>query len=415
MTIAALLRLSGPPLSLCELADRITEAWSEIGRLGLRPSTDAAGRLRRPYSWTSDGTPAKPPPVSEEWLSPGNSLDDAVAVLLNRSLPVEPDGLLWDVRLLHDRLTRQQAVVFSAHHALLDAQSLAVLVRLLCQGPGGLTTATAPGSRRVFTPQRPSANARTVLEALRSFSRPARLHRRAPLVGPQRVVGWSTVARATVSAAQHALPNASVTVNDVALAAFAGALRTVPDILGDRPRLAGVRSSVPVSFRPALAAEHHLGNLVTLARVRLPVDVDDRARRLQLTYRAMAEHKRRHTAFGAARITAGICLTGSLGVHVLAEAMFANPWMASTSFSNVRLCDAPLRFGRCQVEEFSTFACLPPRMAMLAMFTTYREAHTLTVTTHSSLHHHLPRLAAAFASELHSFAVLGSLHAEPEG
>lgn len=60
------------------------------------------------------------------------------------------------VRLLHDDVKRQQAVVLSAHHALLDAQSLAVLVRLLCEGPGALTPATAPGSRATDTLRRPT-------------------------------------------------------------------------------------------------------------------------------------------------------------------------------------------------------------------------------------------------------------------
>ncbi|MFD8594373.1 WS/DGAT domain-containing protein [Kitasatospora sp. NPDC059646] len=396
-TVAALLRLTGAPLSPGELTARVSEAWAGVARLRLRAATDGGhGR----YRWRAVGPDRFPVPVSERWLRPGEELDDAVAEQLDRCLPAEPGGPPWEVVLVHDGA--RQAVVLGAHHALLDAQSLAVLVRLLGEGPGALTA--FDGGPDV-THRRPPGSWRGLAAALRCWAPSACLRDRVPLPAPRRVTARVTVARSTVTAARRALPERPVTVNDVALAAFAGALRAVPGALGGRPGPSGVRCLVPVSSRPALAAEHCLGNLVSAVRLRLPVEAEDPVERLRLTHRAMSGHKRRGTAAGAARITRFACGRGPAGVHAYVALTVARARVAGgTSCSNVLLCDAPLTLCGRPVAEFTVFSCLLPRIAMLTMFTTYGESHTLTVTAHHLLRPRLPALCAAFAREVDALA-----------
>ncbi|MGW8066582.1 WS/DGAT domain-containing protein [Streptomyces ziwulingensis] len=403
-TLAALLRLSGPPLHLRELTERVERAWGVVPRLWLRPHTDDRGRPLRPYRWLTPAAPLPPAPVAQERLDPGERLEHVVSRLMNRCFPLVPGGLLWDVHLLHDAAARRQTVVLSVHHALLDGQSLGVLMRLLCQGPGALTPATAHGVTVPFTHRYPSGGVRATASVLTNVTLPAPRHDRVRAAGNQPAVGWSTVPRQLVATARRALPDMPVTVNDVVLAAFAGALRAVPGTLGDRPVPTGVHSAVPVSMRQAMAAEHHLGNLAAAVRVRLPLEVDDPVRRLHHVHRVMTGHKRRRTAMGAARIMAVLVRPEPVVVDLLGELTLANPWMRAVSCSNVRLCDTPLRLAGRPVEDFFTLSCLPPRMSVLTMFTTYEDTHTLALTARHVLGPGLPRLASAFLREVEALA-----------
>jgi WS/DGAT/MGAT family acyltransferase len=90
---------------------------------------------------------------------------------------------------------------------------------------------------------------------------------------------------ADVSAAKH---RAGATVNDVCLAAVAGALRGLARLRGETPQ--SLKAMVPVDVRVEGQREH-LGNRITFAFVQLPVATRSRAGRLEQVRRETAAFK----------------------------------------------------------------------------------------------------------------------------
>ena len=78
------------------------------------------------------------------------------------------------------------------------------------------------------------------------------------------------------------------TVNDVCLAAVAGALRETALSRGQTPRV--LKAMVPVNVRPD-EERHALGNRISMAFVDLPVGLSSPAARLEAVRRASAEFK----------------------------------------------------------------------------------------------------------------------------
>jgi diacylglycerol O-acyltransferase / wax synthase len=152
--------------------------------------------------------------------------------------------------------------------------------------------------------------------------------------GPRRRFAVARADLAAVRAAGHAQGG---TVNDVVLAAVAGALRSVLRQRGERPgRLV---ASVPVSARRA-AGTATLGNQVGVRPVELP-DLDDPARRLAAvarTTRALPDVPR---GASAAVLTPLLRLLGRLG---LLRWYVDRQRMVSTFVTNVRGPAAPLSF-----------------------------------------------------------------------
>ena len=124
---------------------------------------------------------------------------------------------------------------------------------------------------------------------------------RSPLngrIGPHRRFAWVDAELASLKAIKNALGG---TVNDVVLAAVAGALRTY-HLAHAWPTTEGLRAMVPVSVR-ADAERGALGNKVSTIYAPLPIDLDDPIARFRAVHEAMRGLKESGQAVGAEMLT----------------------------------------------------------------------------------------------------------------
>lgn len=234
------------------------------------------------------------------------------AQLLARRLP--PDRPPWQMWLV-DGADGCSSIVAVVHHCLVDGVSG---IHLLEHMLSGVAREAEPTRARRRAPDMPPARGRLVAREIRqratSLARLARgIGRVAPLARAVADLLWQGLhpssdiglnprhtgrAReiASVSAELDSLRRIrrayGVTLNDVVLAAVAGALRQLLIRRGIDPRLASdVRAMVPVStLHPGDDALS--GNRVALLLARLPVDESDPVRRLRRTAAVTGDLKR---------------------------------------------------------------------------------------------------------------------------
>jgi diacylglycerol O-acyltransferase / wax synthase len=285
---AALVLATGPGFSVAQAQRLLGERIRAVPRLRQRLRRAPPG-CGRPF-WADD--PAfdlryhvrqRPCPL------PGDEralLQVAVAVTgepLSRSRP------LWSATFVTGLAGGGTGLVLVMNHVLADGiGGLAVLAGLVDGIPGRPRGDSRAASFPVPAPRvralaadawaararglaHPARSARAIRQGLTELGG-ARPPRRLPPtslnrpVGPRRRIDVVAADLAAVSALGHACGG---TVNDVILAAVAGALR---DLLASRgEHLALVMASVPVSARPAAAAGQ-LGNQVGVMPVALPAD-----------------------------------------------------------------------------------------------------------------------------------------------
>jgi diacylglycerol O-acyltransferase / wax synthase len=235
------------------------------------------------------------------------------------SQPLDRERPLWQVYLVPRLADGRAGLVFKMHHALVDGKSAVELALLLFD----LEPDPEPEPAEDWLPARSPSAARLALgalagnaaEPLRAARGMARLAgttrdggltgtlRRAALafeqdllrsapasylngpIGPSRVLVRH---RARMSDLVEAKRRAGVTLNDVCLAAVAGALRNLASLRGERPR--PLKVMVPVSVRGE-SERRELGNRISFAFIELPVAVRSRAERLQQIHRATSAFK----------------------------------------------------------------------------------------------------------------------------
>jgi diacylglycerol O-acyltransferase len=161
----------------------------------------------------------------------------------------------------------------------------------------------ARGVRRVMRgPRRALRRATGAVVAAGTFAWTGIAAPRSPFnfdVGPHRRFAW---VRASLADMKHVKNELGGTVNDVILAAVAGALGRYMRARGHATVGLELRAMVPVSVR---TSEQHgkLGNRVTAMMASLPVWCEDPVRRLQLVRESMGDLKQSKQAMGASLLT----------------------------------------------------------------------------------------------------------------
>ena len=156
-------------------------------------------------------------------------------------------------------------------------------------------------------------------------------------VGPNRRFSVAEVPVADAKAVKNALGG---TVNDVVLAAVAGALRVLLRRRGERVRGLTLRAMVPVSTRDP-SQETALGNQVSMFFVDLPIGISDPARRLRRISAETKELKSSHQAVAAtALINSAQWAPPTL--HGLAARLLARQRWVNLIVSNVPGPQVPL-------------------------------------------------------------------------
>ncbi|SEQ47265.1 wax ester/triacylglycerol synthase domain-containing protein [Streptomyces radiopugnans] len=314
--------------------------------------------------------------------------------LVARPLPV---GLPpWRLTLVAGADRGRFAVVLTAHHALLDGRSLEILLSSLFDGTPGRGGRSGTGVRAV--------------EAL-SAAHPDRvrpgLPRPSAALGPGRALplprgrrpepdlAWTEVDADAVRAARRALPGLGATLNEVLLAAAAGALRTVH---GDPERWPGaprpLYGAFPVDLRTP-REDRMLGTAVSAVRVPLPVTAADPGERLAACRGALAAFGPVHGGADTVRRAVGAAARlGPWAVRLLA-ALSCSPGFCPVTCLAFGWPRGPWSLDGRPLERIVP---LPPVLApgsVCLALTDHAGAYTLTAVTHT-----LPGLARPLADAL---------------
>lgn len=195
-----------------------------------------------------------------------------VGLLLPRDRP------LWHLHVI-DRGAAGTAVLCRIHHALADGFAQLALLQSLGDGPARPRPHTAPHGRSAGGVIRQAAS----LTRLIGLPHDPPTLLKHPLTREKRVAWAPAIPLAQVKAIARGL---SATVNDVLVAAVAGALRSLLVAHGDE--VAEVRAMVPVTLRDAPATTDGVGHHFGLVIVGLPLGIADPVERVAETSRRMA-------------------------------------------------------------------------------------------------------------------------------
>jgi diacylglycerol O-acyltransferase / wax synthase len=251
--------------------------------------------------------------------------DAALEALIGRvmSQRLDRERPLWEDWLIEGLSGGRWALLSKVHHCMIDGVTGNELYRLICD------TGATPG-RPVpddWQPA-PAGDLDLTLDALGRLARmPFEQARRfaSAAAEPQRTAGrLGALARGATALAEAFLPAPPtslsgplgrarryavartpladikavaeahrVTVNDVYLAAVAGAFRRTLLARDEQPEAGSIRTLVPVNVRHR-DAQHVLDNRLSSLLLDLPVEIDDPAGRLRAVHDRIAELRERH-------------------------------------------------------------------------------------------------------------------------
>ncbi|MGC0317659.1 wax ester/triacylglycerol synthase domain-containing protein [Kitasatospora acidiphila] len=320
MTVGYAAWFDGPPPTLTQLRARVRQRLGGFRRLRAVP-------VAKGDNWPhwQEG----PAFEADHHLTASGEL----IPLLTESLPAGRPP--WQLHLLPD--ADGFALLLRAHHALLDGQSLSIMLNVLLD----------PAPEHRPRPQAPPPSlARKVAWALDDLlpkARPLPFHGR---LGPGRHLAFTGLPSELLTAARHALGARKTSNTAVLLTAIAGALRESG--LTGSPACAMVPVDVRTADQPTLLGNHY-------ATVRLPLPahpdpgrrlaaLEHRIRRTDLRQRALfqadlvAARPRRVTAFGTA---AGRYVDSPHYFSLLCTSLPAAPGAAAT-LDTARLTAAAL-------------------------------------------------------------------------
>jgi diacylglycerol O-acyltransferase len=262
--------------------------------------------------------------------------DTALEALISRvmSQRLDRDRPLWEAWLIEGLPEGRWALLSKVHHCMIDGVSGNELYRLICDAgpeprrpvpdrwqpapPAGAADLTLDAlghlARIPFDQARwlagavrdPGRVARTLGGLARGAAALAESFRPVPptaLTGPlgrarRYAVARTPLAGITAVAAAH-----EVTVNDVYLAAVAGAFRRLLLARGEQPEAVTIRTLVPVSIRSG-DARHVVDNRLSSLLVELPVEIEDGPLRLRAVHDRVTELRARHEVEAGAALFA---------------------------------------------------------------------------------------------------------------
>lgn len=386
-TWGTLVRLRGAPPTLEETAALATERLGGLPALRLT-SPDPAGRRPR---WHL-GPPANAPRnVAAVATGAGHgSLRRTVGALLAERIPADTPP--WRLDLLTGYSGEEFGVLLRCNHALCDGVSGGLLLRRLLS-PAPPARPLAPG-RPVPAP----GPVRTLLPVL------PRLIRAAGPLGidvapsPGRHVAWVHVPREVAEEARGPMPGLSrPTLNDVYLAAVAGALRRV-SARPSRPAFA----LVPVDIRrPGDATA--IGNCVSAVRVPLPVHLPGPAHRLAAVHAATSRVKREGQARALIHAARAADRAGARARSLLSRYVYSTRY-ANLVCSNLPITLEPLELAGRPVLDMATATVLPDRHGLALLLHGYGGTVTVTVLASAGLADRADLFAKELEQEFHLLA-----------
>jgi WS/DGAT/MGAT family acyltransferase len=330
------------------------------------------------------------------YRAPGPFDDLADEVL---SMPLRRDRPLWEMWICEDRELQQIGLVGKAHHCMVDGIAAVELACLLLDptpeppdcSDDDWQAAPEPGAERLL-----ARGVRDLVgeqlgllrEPLRALTSPAQAARQAAAGALQMTRALShSVCAAPASVlntelsplrhlvrTQHPLEDLravkgayGTTVNDVMLAAVAGALRAYLIRRGERP--VALKAMVPVNVR---SSSEELGNHVSFVFAHLPCDEPDPLIRLRSVHDTMSRRKRDGEPEGADLALKAAALTLPAVQHSLSR-LIASPRTFNLVVSNIPGPAEPLYMLGCPLQATYPVVPLADRHALSVGMTTVRD------------------------------------------
>ncbi|MBV9413070.1 MAG: DUF1298 domain-containing protein [Acidimicrobiia bacterium] len=297
---------------------------------------DRVPRCRECLCFEPEASWTDPAPVAIEEhvrLAPeeedlGAAVARAMTGRLDRSRP------LWDLELVSDTGDGRAALVWRVHHAMADGMTMMHWASALFWDE----PPTASASAKVAEPPRPPSLTSAVASVARtalSLGKELRPVRSAgPFggkVGTRRQAALASCSLSDLRSIEHTAGN-GVTVNDVVLAAVAGALRQW--CVHHAADLEGVRVQVPVSMHVHGPNAADLGNRDSFLFVDLPLAEPDPVARLHAVNRETRELKTHHDAEAVYDVLGTLERVAPPAARV-AERFLLNPREFTLNVSNV--------------------------------------------------------------------------------
>ena len=318
--VGTVLILEGPAPSPERFRHHVAERVASLPILGRRVLQMPLG-LGRPIWVDAEGFDASDHVHRARLDEPGSDDQLRAAVARLMAPRLDPRRPLWEVWQVDGLTGGRWAVVAKAHHTMVDGRSGVGLVQALLADAPGRVPAAAPAAQPRPKPSTvqlavdlPIWAAGLALRTLRLAARSLLAPRSAlqklravrfglgqvirpdlppsVLNGPlsaERLWGWAT---ADLAAVQRRARTAGCTVNDVFLAALAGAFRRFLMDRGEDLRTVVLRTIVPVA-RPDRRWPGAVRNLTSAMFVELPVQLADPAARLAAVRARTAAQKAR--------------------------------------------------------------------------------------------------------------------------
>lgn len=212
------------------------------------------------------------------------------------------DHPLWRCLIIEEYGIDQWALLFAAHHTMVDGMAGMRLFEQLCDDTGTHTDHSPPGQPPAIPTMTRLVSAGTRVAAVAARGAGSLVRNAVPLtrallpagngslgaggLGPRRRYG---VAEANLADIRAVCAAFGVTVNDVAVAAVTGAVRSVLIAQGRDPATEHLRILVPVSTRPG--AGDGLGNVVAALTPQLPLDAATVRQRLTRVHQRVARQR----------------------------------------------------------------------------------------------------------------------------
>ncbi|WP_280461301.1 wax ester/triacylglycerol synthase family O-acyltransferase [Nocardia carnea] len=210
---------------------------------------------------------------------------------------------LWRCLVVEEYGIDQWALLFAAHHTMVDGMAGMRLFEQLCDDTGTYPDRPPPGPPPAIPTVKSLVSAGTRVAAVAARGAGSLVRNAVPLtrallpagngslgaggLGPKRRYG---VAEANLPDIRALCAAFGVTVNDVAVAAVTGAVRSALIAQGRDPATENLRILVPVSTRPA-EAEDGLGNVVAALTPQLPLDAATVRQRLARVHQRVARQR----------------------------------------------------------------------------------------------------------------------------
>jgi diacylglycerol O-acyltransferase len=420
LAVGNLLVGHGPAPDIEDLRDLVARRADAFPPLTHRLARAGWGRL----AWVPDATFDPARHVGERRIAAGSGIVGLRAAIEELStLEIPMTAAPWQMWLLHGDAPDRFALLFRGSHARMDGSALDLVLGKLFGPPEPPEPGTMPAPRRPL----PDRRRHSVPALARAAAQAAGWLTRTTTIGPLAAAptggtrhAWLEIDLARMRATGRAY---GATVNDIFLAALAGALRAwyPPEAAPpDRPGRAGradraaradglaVHAAVPVSTRVA-AQRDVVGNYLSTVRIALPYGEPSRRHRVD-AIRRQTDRLRRDGAPGVAERLFVWLVPAPLRTAALATAL-ATRGFALTA-SNPAGLTGPFEILGRPVVDAVPVPPVPAGQRLAVLLSGLDDQVRIGFTTDASVPGH-DRLAALFAAELDALEAGAGLQPDP--